>query len=98
MLVIQGKGKICVDGVEPLHVIGNGHFREIEYQVPEWGVDEETCFRYKGDYFYLSEFTHAPEFLKELGFHGVRTDSFFSGLLVKLSDCGDGVQVYRYYS
>ncbi len=86
------------DYVEAITVIGNGHYRELHSEVPEWDVEEWEAFNYKGDTYYLGEFFHPPDFLKDLGFHGIRSDSYFSGLLIKLDEYGDAVQVYRYYS
>jgi len=81
-------------------VIGNRHWREIEYETPEWGDEPEACFPYKGETYYLSEFmrvsVNAPAWMQS--FDGYRNDSFFSGLLVRLHEYGDAVQVFLYLS
>jgi len=88
-----------------LSIYGNGQYREIDYKKPEW-IDEEeeveACFDYKGNTYFLSEFMRVDGFSSKIedfeGFDGYRGDSFFSGLLIKLSDCGDCVKVYTYIS
>ena len=86
-------------------IYGNNHWRELEYSVPEWGVEEEASFRFKGNTYFLSEFLNIhnevynpnpPDWMKE--FNGHLSDSYFSGVLVKLSDCGEAVKVYWYIS
>ncbi len=89
----------CTEGIT---IIGNGHWRLIVYAVPEWDDDNElhSCFRYKGELYFLEEFMRIQEYFPAWmhEFHGHMNDTFFSGLLIKLSDCGDAVQVYRFYS
>lgn len=53
---------------------------------------------YRGQVYDLSEFTRAPDNLKTLNYDGIHTESFFSGLLIKLDQHGDAVTVARYYS
>lgn len=85
-------------------VIGNHHYIPIEYQVPDWDVEEQACFKYKGEYYFLGEFMrieHALDWMNE--YHGYMSDSYFSGLLVRFPEdeyrsYDDCVQVYRYYS
>lgn len=65
-----------------------------------------TYFRYKGYAYNLGDFvkfgtpwSHQPEADDPLSqWDGILNESAFSGVLVKLSDCGDGVKVARYYS
>jgi hypothetical protein len=88
-----------------IRVTGNGHNIEVEYKVPEWADqnDENACeafFRYKGNDYFLSEFTRFDEngdFGKH-GFHGGHGESYFSGVVIKLVDNGDYVKAYRYVS
>ena len=67
-------------------IISNYHWRETDYAIPEWGKEEEECFTYRGEQYFLSEFVrtafpHAPAWIREWqGYHG---DSFFSGILVR---------------
>jgi hypothetical protein len=86
-------------------ITGNNHWIEIEYNKPEWSDDLEASFRYKGELYYLSDIMdltnkfynpNPPDWMK--GYHGYRSDSFFSGILIKLSDCGDAVKAYWYCS
>jgi hypothetical protein len=90
-----------------IDIYGNGHWKEIEYEVPEWNEDElESCFKYKGRTYFMSEFMPVEEgspfhlIDKEGGklFDGYHSDSFFSGILIKISTCGDGIKVYTYLS
>ena len=88
-----------------ISLIGNHHWKEIEYQVPEWNEDEdnpdvEACFKYLGRTYFLSEFMRVNDFdfFKGLGFHGHLSDSFFSGVLIKYSHCNEAVQVSTYIS
>ncbi len=87
--------------IERLDIYGDHHWIEIEYGTPEWNEEEEPYFNYKGNKYFLSEILavnnsihnpNPPEWQK--GFDGYMSDSFFSGILVKFSDCGDAVQVY----
>lgn len=63
-------------------------------------------FRYKGHAYTLDEFvqfgtpwTYNPEADDPLSqWDGILNETAFSGVLVKLSDCGDYVKVARYYS
>lgn len=71
-------------------VISNYHWRETDYAKPDWSEEEEECFSYRGEVYFLSEFVrvHAnpwvvnpPAWLCAWdGYHG---DSFFSGILVR---------------
>lgn len=85
-----------------LHIIGNGHVRDLRWGIPEWTNSEEEYFVYKGQQYWLSEFMrteyHAPEWLQE--FDGYMSDTFFSGILVKnpTGEWQDGIKVYHYYS
>ena len=93
-----------------LDIYGNNHWIELDYQVPEWNNDKpdadvEACFKYKGNLYFLSEIMavnnpiynpNPPEWMK--GFDGYMSDSFFSGILIKLSDEGDMVKVYTFLS
>jgi len=56
-----------------------------------------SFFKYRGDYYNLADFltnTNPDGMFK--GWHGIASDSYFSGTLVKL--CGDDVIIGRYYS
>lgn len=69
--------------------------------------DEEIIctefFRYKGDVEYLGDymaFRHESCFsdIDKNKWHGYKSDSFFSALLIRLSDCGEAVTVGLYLS
>ena len=67
-------------------IISNYHWRETDYAIPEWGKEEEECFCYRGEVYFLSEFVrtsfpHAPAWIRE--WDGYQGDSFFSGILVR---------------
>jgi hypothetical protein len=91
-----------------IEIYGNGHDIELEYKVPEWNEEtgeEEQCFQYKGNTYFLSEFTNIhnkvwqpnpPEW--QLEFDGIKSDSYFSGILIKISEDGEGVKAYTYIS
>ena len=65
-------------------------------------LDDIDCcqfFRYKGYVYHLSDFMRIGKNNTDLaGWHGYHSDSFFSGVLVKLSDDGEAVTVGTYYS
>ena len=59
---------------------------------------ETNCswFKYRGRYYNLQEFMRCESGLLSEGWHGYVTETFFSGLLVKL--CGEDVVVGRFCS
>ena len=68
----------------------------------DWVSDpgDHLYFVYKGHVYILADFMrieHHPDG-DFSSWHGYASDSFFSGTLVRLSDCGDSVQVGRYLS
>jgi len=90
-----------------LKIYGNNHLIPLDYQVPEWNKDKpeedqdlESCFVYKGHTYFLSEFMriekNAPAWMQE--YHGYMSDSYFSGIVVKLDFAGESVKVYTYIS
>lgn len=62
----------------------------------DW-LDADTCdgfIRYRGWYYHLSQFER-----REVdGWHGVAPDSYFSGVLIRLSDDGETYQIGTYFS
>jgi hypothetical protein len=59
-------------------------------------LDTSTFFRYKGQIYSLGDFMRCES--DELkNWHGYLSDSFFSGVLVRLSDCGESLVVATYY-
>jgi hypothetical protein len=93
-----------------INIYGNHKWIELEYQIPEWNEDKEDpdfeqCFKYKEQIYFLSEFMNIhnkfyqpnpPEWMKE--FDGYKSDSYFSGLLIKISEDGEAVKIYTYIS
>lgn len=55
-------------------------------------VDGFLC--YHGIWYHLSDFGQTDE----NGYHGCHSDSFFSGVLIRLSDDGEQYQIATYYS
>jgi hypothetical protein len=94
-----------------IDIFGNGHWKEIDYEVPEWNEDNvnpdiESCFKYKGITYFLSEFMpvelDSPFCLfnkeGEKLFDGYHSDSFFSGILIKLDENSEAIKAYTYIS
>jgi hypothetical protein len=75
-----------------IDIYGNHHWIELRYQQPPWDEDSiEECFTYKGVTYFLSEIMavhnpvhnpNPPTWMQE--FDGYMSDSFFSGILIKL--------------
>ena len=60
--------------------------REFDYLSPE---DRESAlfFKYKGYYYSLDQFTRTKDkSMKDKGWDGYHSDSFFSGILISLSE------------
>lgn len=60
--------------------------------------DRETCtyFRYKGYVYLLDDFVRCPPDLSTRGWHGCHADSFFSGTVIKYTQCNERVIVGWY--
>jgi len=63
-------------------------------------IEESSFFRYKSHVYDLNDFmringNNDDEFSK---WHGHVGDSYFSGVLIKLSECGETVMAATYYS
>jgi len=101
-IINQDNGKI--------EIIGNGHekpllhwFELTEKEKQEFdydGMEEDSFFRYKNWIHTLSDIMridkNMPEFMQ--AFDGYSPDSFFSGILVKLTEDSDYIKVYTYIS
>ncbi len=94
-----------------IKVFGNNHWKELLWKVPEWKDDEhnpdpEDCFLYKCNVYFPSQFMtiteHSPFYLLDENgitlFDGYHSDSFFSGILIKYSDCGEAIKAFTYIS
>lgn len=53
-------------------------------------------FRYRGEWYDLSEFMISPPELAKLGWDGFMSDTYFSGIAIKIKD--DSVIVGRVYA
>ena len=81
-------------------IITNHHWRQFKYryEVPPSVLedqfdlcdDDDGFIHYRGRWYHLSEFMVTDQFSEWDGFH---SDSFFSGILIKLSDDGEEYQV-----
>ena len=106
--MLKNPYKVITQDNGEIKIYGNNHWKELEYKIPEWADDQyqvEECFTYKGRVYFLSEFMNIhnkihqpnpPEWMLE--FDGYMSDSFFSGILIKLSPCGEGIKVFTYIS
>lgn len=92
-----------------MHIKSNNQFRFLldwyelslkEQAEFDWeGVENDMYFRYRGQVYSLASFmridSNSP--LHCLNWHGSHGDSYFSGILIRLSDCNDAVVVGRYF-
>ena len=82
--------------------VGDKRAAEIRKQfdyLSDTEFEDESFIQYRGDVYVMSDFLRVNEDgdLANLGWHGYSSDSFFSGVLIKLCDDGD-VIMGRYYS
>lgn len=84
-----------------LTIIGNNHWREIEYELPEDEKGECRPFvRYKGEKDYLDEYAVTEQVYDtgwQRNYSGIKPNSFFSGRLIRFNKHCDSVQVFRFY-
>jgi len=59
-------------------------------------IDSADFIRYRGRLYQLGQFMRAPESLE--GWHGYHGDSFFSGVLIRVSSDGEQYQIATYIS
>ena len=68
-------------------------------------IESEYFINYRGRWYHLSDFMslhnkvhcpNPPDFM--VGWDGYHSDSFFSGVLIKVSDCGDAYKIATYIS
>lgn len=99
------------DRDDKVTIVTNHHFRDFLYynELPEnlkedvsWIADsEEQVFEriavYKGNAYPLSEFTRINNIPAFEGWHGYIADTFFSGVLIKISEDGDFYQIGFYF-
>lgn len=67
-----------------------------------WMTDEEydtsNFVKYRNRIYSLDEFMLPPKDLKEIGWDGIYSDSYFSGVLIKVSSDGEQYKVGSYIS
>lgn len=91
-----------------LNIITNNQYRELldSHDVPKKVLKDnfdhlEECdhgfFKYRGNWYHISDFLRVNHD-QFTDYDGYLSDSFFSGVLVKFSDCGDAVKIARFYS
>lgn len=61
-------------------------------------VNDCSFFRYKNWTYFLGDFMRIGNDAPFKGWDGYHSDSFFSGVLVKYSTCGDAVKAATYFS
>ena len=82
----------------PVTVRGNGAWIPIEYKQADWSDGEEVaCFKYRDDYIFLDEVIRTDPCYIFGEYDGMVGFSYFNGILIKLSESGDAVQVYYFY-
>ena len=68
----------------------------------DWMTDDDydnaTFFEYKGQYYYLGDFLRTPPTAFSDEWHAYLPDSFFSGVLIRVSACSDYVIAGTYCS
>jgi len=75
-------------------------FDYMDWSAIEAGADSASFVRYRGELYDLAEFERwdNPSSLTRQGWDGFRSDSFFSGVLVRYCDDFERVIVGRYYA
>ena len=60
-------------------------------------IDGYSFVKYKGYVYSLDQFMRVDHYIPG-NWDGIRHDSFFSGVLIKLSECGEAYQIATYCS
>lgn len=94
-----------------LKIITNNHWHNFLYGYElteeekkefDWLSEEEietdTFFRYRGNCYSLSEFMRIPKGMFPSNWHGYHSDSFFSGILIEVSEDAETYKVGLYLS
>jgi hypothetical protein len=61
----------------------------------DYADQDGSFFKYKGNYYSLEDFVKTTHII---GWHGYVADSYFSGVLIRLSNDGEQYQVGTYFS
>jgi hypothetical protein len=69
-------------------------FDYLDWQALDAGTESASFFRYRGELYDLANFTRLEN---TPGWEGGFADTFFSGILVRLTNDGDSVIVGTYY-
>ena len=92
-----------------MKVYTNKHKRQFKYrnEVPndvlqddfDW-LDDDSSYdgfiHYRGNWYHVSEFMRCDDNSPFNGWHGYHSDSFFSGILIRLSDDCETYQIGTY--
>ena len=95
-----------------MQIITNNQWRDFRYsyEVPDSVMNDQfdyvdTCdtvdgfFEYRGHWYCMDDFMRIDESMTSFkGWHGYRSDSYFSGVLIRVSDDGEQYQVATYIS
>lgn len=81
-------------------------YYELKKKDQEWfkdlftGYDEASYFYYRGSCYTLGDFMRIDENnpLKVLNYDGYHSDSFFSGIVIKFSECNELLKCATYIS
>jgi len=83
------------------------------YQVPDKVLSDfshlsedekqDGWIKYRNSYYHMSDFTttqgpYGNQEIYKLGWHGLLTDTFFSGIVIKILDDGESYQIGTIYS
>lgn len=68
---------------------------DLDYYTED-ALQDAMLFIYKGNVYDIGEFMRVKDIQDFNGWHGYKSDSFFSGMLIKLDDNGEFVTVARY--
>lgn len=92
-----------------MRIIANNHWRDFIYgcDLPEsvradfdymdsQDLDDANFIKYRGHWYHLGEFMHSSEMPPD--WHGYASDSFFSGVLIRISDDCEQYQIATYLS
>lgn len=94
-----------------MRIITNNQWHQFKYgdEVPkkilESDYDHLTLpeeydgfLQYRGCWYHISDFMRITYELEHTGYNGVCSESFFSGVLIKVSEDGEEYQIARYLS
>ena len=89
--------KITLENDNYVTIYGANRWQQIYYNAKGEAYVRHYGRRYSLDLFMRVNMDHhPPDWMTE--FHGIHNDSFFSGVLIKLSDCGESAKVFTYFS